>query len=170
MLIGSMHTYTVSRFLRCLSVGLLCFSVLPQLAAGQCEFPQQPLRAFEASEAVFVGVVLDVSDVSAVGWNGRPTVAITVRMLQSWKGPIADTLTMLGWETTNDYQFEVGRTYLVYARYVRPELEYLHSSSCTPTRPIQEAEDRILALGRPHWPEHCIAVRIVRGERVCERR
>jgi hypothetical protein len=138
-------------------------------AAAECVFPQHPLRALEASEAVFVGLVLDVGEVAVSGPEDS-VFGITVQMLQSWKGPTADTVTMLGSASSTDYEFEVGTTYLIYARYVRPELKYLSTAYCMPTRPIEEAEDHILALGRPRWPEHCFAIRVVRGRRVCYRR
>jgi hypothetical protein len=156
--------------LRKLSLSILCWSILASDAASQCYSPQDPLRALEAADAVFVGLVLELPEVFVTPLGDTFPTRIRLHMVASWKGPTADTLTMLGLVASDAYSFKLGKTYLVYAKYVGPELEYLSSPNCTPTRPYEEARDHLLALGRPLWPEDCVATRIVEGEVVCQRR
>jgi hypothetical protein len=85
----------------------------------QCQSSQVPLRAQKAAEAVFVGEVLGFSEASITRQGDTIPARIHVRMLQSLKGPTADTLAMLR-PDADAYPFELGKTYLIFARYVGP--------------------------------------------------
>lgn len=107
------------------------------------------------STAVFVGEVIALDYVPAVDERGHPAEMLVVRMLAGpwWKGDESrevalHTLTHRypnGTASTesHEYQYEKGRTYLVYAYASRGGL---HANGCSRTRPIEEAASDIAAL------------------------
>jgi hypothetical protein len=114
--------------------------------ACSCMMPGTPLESLEQSSAVFAGTVSSVEPSSDL--NIKVTFAVT----ESWKGA---TTTPLVISTGKDsamcgFNFEQGKTYLVYA--YDNEDGGLSAGLCSRTHEIVPNDEDIAALGTPTKP------------------
>lgn len=105
-----------------------------------------PCQAYKKAAAVFVGTATEVSSRKIEIDTGEHKVSHNVSVTkfnveQVLKG-IGDITAVI---TSDDYSFEKGRKYLVYA--YNDSKEGLKTGSCMRTRPFPEAEDDLEILG-----------------------
>jgi hypothetical protein len=138
---------------------MLAAMTLPRSALAALTFPltlawatPAPARACTCAErtleqhiadadAIFEARVVSVEPLNPAGAGGGP-LRVTLDVVQTWRDANAESLEAItpGHAAACGYPFEVGRTYLVYARRVDGAL---HVGLCSRTRPIEEAgEDR----------------------------
>ena len=107
---------------------------------------QTPEQAFESAGAVFEGRVLETQMEQGRPEGSLPRVRVRFGVVQSWKGVKSEQL----WAITPSareacgYDFQVGRSYLVYASSGGSEMTV---SSCGHTKPIAEAQTELKSLG-----------------------
>jgi hypothetical protein len=113
--------------------------------ACSCAPPPPPKEALEAAGAVFTGKVKSVKAA------GEFQLEVTFEVDRSWKWVEKGTVTLY---TGNDgaicgYGFEVGKSYLVYARFIERDAEKVLSTNiCTRTAAVGDAKDDLAALGK----------------------
>lgn len=120
----------------------------PGGAVCSCAGPVSPREQFERSDAVFRGVVVNVSTrrerYGPDQWLLRRRVV--VRVTERWKG--AETATVVVrtgmYDADCGYPFERGREYLIYARAFRDS--QLATGICTRTSRVEQAEEDLREL------------------------
>lgn len=107
--------------------------------ACDCARAGQPCRAFQTTPVVFSGEVVSIAHRVARGKGDYEDV--TFRVITSLKGTRATTLHVATGMGGGDcgFSFVVGRRYVVYA--LRSDQTTLSTSSCTRTRPVEDAAD-----------------------------
>lgn len=134
----------------------------PYRRAYACEvgLPQPQSEEFNNSVAVFSGTVAKIQKLTLAGASDRLAVSFDVD--RYWKSPNPN-------ENDNDYyknliiitsmdsggcgyDFEAGKTYLVYARMAWPVDGYLYTSLGSRTRPIENAGQDLAVLGEGTIP------------------
>jgi len=125
----------------------------PRAHAHSCD----PLRGMNAlqemrdSAVVFIGTAREARPAPA-----RPSgdvlssdpVTYVFDVHAYWRGPVGRRTEV--WSTYDGQQYQVGRTYLVYAS--RSHLAEFYDDKCSRTRWIERARDDLLALGPPIIP------------------
>jgi hypothetical protein len=140
---------------------LLAVTLNPE-SAYACSCASQTVEeAVSSSDAVFEGRVVEVrkgADSSSVS-----TRMNTVRLLvvRSWKGVAKEAVTVR--TATNEagcgYPFRANQSYLVYANSSQAGLQ---TGLCSRTRPIDEAEEDLDALGMGEVP---VSARLTQDEK-----
>jgi GAF domain-containing protein len=108
-----------------------------------------PAESLEKSGIVFAGTVYDLHAAqfeSVVG--DRASVVLKEAHFTAdrvWRGDVGSDVVLLTGSSDCDYQFEQGRTYLVYA-VVDPATGYFTASNCSPTKRIELADDDLRLL------------------------
>lgn len=96
-------------------------------------------RAFARSDAVFEGRVVDVE------YGPEGDRRATLDVVQQWKGVDHERVVVTTSERMRcGIPFAVGTSWLVYARRIGDELT---TGSCWRTRPVEEAQEDLAALG-----------------------
>ena len=139
---------------------LLLVAVLfrgPPPSYASCAGPLSVAEEFRGSDAVFSGVAVRVDPDRALGplVVSRQSVRFEVR--QAWKGVSTTRVRVRGmhdYRGSDDYPFEEGRSYLVYAY---GEDGALVTNGCKGTKPLDEAGADLHELGLP-------TVRLVEGD------
>lgn len=126
-----------------LVVVLLGMRIAPA-AACTCAVNPSPGEEFDLSAAVFTGRVVQIDLLRGTGV--RTPVRVTLETETVWKGPVRNNMVVF---TAIDsgacgFAFNVGWTYLVYARGPESALEV---SSCTRTRVVSQAGTDLIDLG-----------------------
>ncbi|MEM6801038.1 MAG: hypothetical protein AAF696_06510 [Bacteroidota bacterium] len=132
---------------------LLIFSLLPaQLRACTCEEGKGPQSYFEAANQIFVGKVIGVNS----NWISGG-MKYTFLVEKTWKRG-ADSLLVVntGWDYECGYQFEEGKTYLVYGT----KKFSLKTDACMGNKVLKEAEADLVFLGEGNLPRKSVAVPI----------
>ena len=112
--------------------------------ACSCIAPPPPKKAMEQAHSVFSGKVTKVEKA------GEEELAVTLELAATWKGAAGKELTLY---TPNQsaacgYNFEKGKSYLVYANQIkRGEEKVLETNICTRTALLADAKDDLKALG-----------------------
>src|SRR5262249_47611344 len=134
-----------------LVVPLVALAVLaaaaPYARACSCA-PSDFYADFAASNAIFIGEVLDIS---SPGTEDPPLVSVTMRVETTWKGelptPTTHVLTASSGASCG-FSFRVGARYLVYA--YRPEVapasDELWATLCTRTHETSPTDPDLLLL------------------------
>jgi hypothetical protein len=119
----------------------LLISALAPVASADCRPNPPPATALSEAAAVFVGRVV------SAGRNGE-WFTFEFEADFAWKGVAQRRVTVLSEEPgcARGYHFEVGTTYLVYAR-ARPA--GLVAEDCSRTEPLERAGPDLAELGRP---------------------
>jgi hypothetical protein len=101
-----------------LAFGLLIIAA-PVASACEC-MPPSHSKAFRKAAAVFVGEVVDISDSDVPIVEGANySVAVKFKVIEYWKGRVGTEITVhteQGVMSCNEYKFQKGEKYLVYAR------------------------------------------------------
>ena len=146
---------------------LVASSTAPEASAcATCSCrPKQPRVARDSAQGVFSGRVIALSDRpvpspdtslrgaarrdAEIAYLGRADerLRVTIEVYRVWKGAFG---TQADVYTANEccicgFAFELGKEYLVYA--YRPRSGRLHTSICSRTRAIAQAEADLEALG-----------------------
>jgi len=125
--------------------------------SGVGSIEAQVSHAKQYSDAVFAGSVIRVDSTSApyvTGTRGNRSLyrRATMVLRRQWKGALPDTVEV--WTPRNGamcgYEFEMGKSYLVFARL--GETGRLHTGLCTLTQSLGRAARYVLALGEPVVP------------------
>jgi hypothetical protein len=97
---------------------------------------QQVAEAYQEAGAVFSAKVLSVTKLPAEG-----KTKVKVKLVKSWKGKLTKTLTIItGLDSAGcGYEFEKGKTYLIYA--YRDEDKKLNTNLCLRTAGITSNQD-----------------------------
>lgn len=116
--------------------------------------PQAVRLEIEGSAAVFLGTVVRV-EVPGIGNLETPLSGdevVTVALDRRWKGPARDTLVVRTPMLVSmcGYDFEEGRTYLIYAR--ENAEGTLYTTRCSFTVPVDEAARDLRILRRLFGP------------------
>ncbi|HEX8694281.1 MAG TPA: hypothetical protein VF746_17805 [Longimicrobium sp.] len=129
----------------------------PCAAAGSfcdCMPPVSPRASLERMDAVFRGVVVDVSlrPDERDGPRWLPPTRVVVRVTGRWKGADADTVVVRTGMGGGDcgFHFEPGGEYLIYA-YAAEGAE-LTTGICTRTRQIEHAAEDLRELREAYRP------------------
>ncbi len=133
------------RFLIAASVvAILGLAAHRSAAACSCVMPPPPQEAMASAAAVFEGTVTDVRGPKDDQSGSRE---VDLRIGRRFKGAEADTVTVTtaGSSAACGYNFELGRTYLVYAG--EEDGGQLATSLCSRTARIEDAGDDLSALG-----------------------
>ena len=105
--------------------------------------------AYEKAEAVFYGKVLKIRKSKLFN-----KLQVTFKILETWKGTTTERIIVttegLGFGVC-PYDFDVGKTYLVYA--YTWESKVLQTSHCTRTKELSEAERDLRVLGKGNAPK-----------------
>lgn len=123
------------------------FSYLPSASACKCA-PRAVAEELADASAVFEGRVTQIQDLSEGDAPQARQLRVTLALVRVWKSlESVETVEV----TTNidsaacGFYFEQGRSYLVYAR--ADAGEPLRVTSCSRTRPMQDAAEDLAALG-----------------------
>lgn len=131
---------------------LLVFSIFAFIApifsahACSCAEPPSPAEAFQKTEAVLLGKVIDIQE-----GPGPRHITAKIRVVKIWKGGRGFTAEVL---TTSDrgamcgFNFQDGKTYLIYA--YKNQDERLETNNCTRSAPQEGArEDFAFLMSQP---------------------
>ena len=128
-----------------LLIALIVSALTSEVLACTCLSKETPKGAYKSAANIFTGTVLSIEQ------SPPYEIRITFRVLRSYKGFVAETITVrtafLGSECA--YYFEGGKSYLVYA-YGHPNS--LNTSNCSRTSPIHESQEEIRSLGNGRDP------------------
>lgn len=108
----------------------------------RCNATESPLQALRSYDAVFSG---RVSSIRKINWYDYQA---TFQVKDAWKGveegkiPVDSTT----FRTSCGYAFKLGESYLVYA-YQHNGVLFAHH--CSRTRPLENAQEDVTALGVP---------------------
>lgn len=121
----------------CSAAALLFTFIVPLREASACSclpWPP-PAQAVAQVDAVFLGKVLAFNEIA-----GQQRRLAHIEVLKIWKGRAqeADSVTTALNEAACGYDFEIGKTYLVYAH--KDENGGLYTHLCTRTRPESQAQ------------------------------
>ncbi len=110
--------------------------------------------AFAEAQAVFSARVLKIKHRKSTDRNPNPPVQITFKVLESWKGVKTEKIVVA--TDDNRYggcgsEFEVGKSYLVYAYYWQSDK--LETDQCTRTNELLDAERDLKLLGKSNAPK-----------------
>lgn len=104
-------------------------------------------QAKKESKAVFTGKVLEIIENTDDSY-----ITVKLKVLNSWKGKLTNEITVLtGIDDGNcRYQFEVNKTYLVYAYNgtTYSSEESFETTQCTRTTDVSEATEDIKLLDK----------------------
>jgi hypothetical protein len=121
----------------------------------ECEPPSQP-KAYRRAAAVFVGKVIEVRDSNVPIVKGSDySVAVKFRVSRYWKGSGEPELTVHTEQSVlscNQFKFQVGEEYLVYAR----GKELIVFAGCSRSAPLSDANyirDELKKLGPGKRPK-----------------
>jgi hypothetical protein len=119
----------------------------PALACDCAELPP-PDAAMSEADAVFAG---EVTETRIVGDELTGDLIARIAVSDVWKGDVTETVEV---RTATDtamcgYPFQPNKSYLVYAN---GGAERLRVSLCSRTRPIEQAEEDLAALGMGYVP------------------
>jgi hypothetical protein len=119
--------------------------------ACQCAEPPPPAVAAARADAVFTATVSSIENGSLTTGNGStlPTHVVHMHVDLAWRAMEAgDDIAVVTSNTDAacGYPFAVGRAYLVYA--VRSDGAWV-ASLCSRTRPLDDANEDLAALGSP---------------------
>ena len=162
----------ISRRLMLLLAGsalLLAPLLTVQLATGagrahacKCGPPPPPLEALDEASAVFTGTVVSFetfsfeaefeSDRTESYWS------VELDVDRVWKGPVASTTFVYVWHgpACGYGNFNIGEDFLVYTHqrsYDEVDDDTLFVSFCSRTRPLEDADEDLKALGDGQAPE-----------------
>ena len=123
--------------------------------ACECEAPTQP-KAFRRAAAVFVGRVIEVRDSNVPIVEGADySVAVKFRVGRYWKGGGQPELTIhteQGVLSCNQFKFQEGEEYLVYAR----GKQLIVFAGCSRSAPLSDTDyirDELKRLGPGKIPK-----------------
>lgn len=116
------------------TIGLVIFC-FQSVSACSCGISPPPCSEYAESEAVFVGKVIKISEVTEENLYQN----IEVEVIQNFKGVESKKVwTSIG-QTSCDYEdFEVGKTFLIYGNLGREDKTYFGTSYCSRTREYKE--------------------------------
>lgn len=128
-------------------IGVMIISVSyssPAFACS-CTEPPPPAEAFEKADAVFSGKVVEIKKEISNQMSSAQRIPVKFDVQKVWKGPAEKTITISTALSSAScgYEFEYGKTYLVYAY----GDESLQTSLCTRTKLFADAYEDLLALG-----------------------
>lgn len=138
-------------FLYVLVVSATCVGFTAKAYACSCLVGTRE-KEFEVAAAVFEGQVTSVAPRPEVrGSSGKITEA-TLKVVQAWKGIQTQQTTVLTPASASEcgMSFEVGKSYLIYAKAL--EGSNLGVTTCSRTRKISEAQGDIRAMGMGSVP------------------
>ncbi len=128
-----------------------CFIFGSVAALAHCLLPLTPCEwyAFHHGQPTFIGTALSDETVSDAIQRGEKTLHITVqkvtfRVEEPFEDMPNTTVDVYGFGTINDFGFQVGTRYLVYA--FRGKDGKIRTQKCTRTAPVNEAADDISFL------------------------
>lgn len=139
---------------------LLCtfFYTNPPAFACSCLAPPDPVTARDRSDAVFSGTVLQVNE--AVDWSNfmpfirpiRKQVEVIFEVQSTWKGVTTSQVRIVTESNSAacGFDFQQGKSYLVYASYHEGNELYTHL--CTRTTGLANAGDDLALLGQGSPP------------------
>lgn len=142
--------------LAALAAAVTAFALVPRTAhACSCVMPPGPEEALETYDAVFVGRVHDVRMIERTFPDEEPSSPLSTIYMNEvrvavetvWKGELGGAATILTGMGGGDcgYSFERARSYLVYAG-IDPETGIVGTSICSPTKPLDQADEDIAVL------------------------
>jgi hypothetical protein len=120
----------------------LVLALAERADACECGTPG-PCQALSYADAVFTGVVTDVSPVLTPDGNGVTGVVTTLVADRSFVGPTG-TVVLEARLSSCEFQFRVGERYLVYARRVSDGS--LTTSLCSRTKLLADADEDLAFL------------------------
>ncbi len=133
------------------TLGIFAFLIFTNIDAYACScFPrgdeplkQQVNKAKNDSQTVFSGKVLEV-----IRKPGNFQVIVKLRVENLWKGNVSRQITVLTGADSAlcGYNFEVGKSYLIYAS--GADVNNLQTNICTRTANLSEAKADIKILGK----------------------
>ena len=119
--------------------------------ACSCERPESPARELKRATAVFTGRVIrinrDRQTRNKFGYDEGP-VEVVLRVKQAWKGVKTRSVTLIIPYATPGmcgYPFELGSSYIVYAR--ANDQDSLSTSLCSRTSRLKDAREDLDELG-----------------------
>jgi len=132
------------------SVSFACSCAPPRI--GETEIERIKV-AHQKAKAIFSGKVLKVKVRKSSDTNPFPSVQVTFKVLETWKG--VETEKVIIATEDNRYggcgsEFKVGKTYLVYA--YTSESGGLETNQCTRTNELPEEERDLKVLGKGNGP------------------
>jgi hypothetical protein len=142
------------------SMLLNLFTVPEEAYACSCAYQPDPKKALEAAHIVFAGKVLDVKeDVwvdpkegSVYGWRK----AVRFEVNQVWKGVDQKefiVLTNAGGESACGFDFEIGKSYLVYSyKNNRADKDEWETGTCSRTNLLSAAKPDLEQIGQGQKP------------------
>lgn len=141
------------KFATTLAVWLMSVSIS---AATLCIKPGTPCQwyALHHGQPTFIGTALSDEVVSDVLDLGGRSLSVTVhkvmfRVEERFEGTLDSTVDIYGYGTVNDFHFEVGTRYVVYAGLGKDGK--LRTAKCTRTAPLSEAAEDISFLRSLPW-------------------
>jgi len=120
--------------------------------ACQCGSIPAPREAAAKSKAVVAAVVTGISEAKIpIDLDGRRDIVaakrVKLRVQRVWKGAVSPTLHLITGVTNCDFNFRVGRTFLIYVEPVTHSPENLTATICKPTKLYRDAKRDLVALG-----------------------
>jgi hypothetical protein len=111
---------------------------------------QGTLRRLGESKAVFSGKVIEeharlVGTTLKVGY-----VTTTIKVEHWWKGGTSEEIVLVGWRSSCDFAFTLGKEYLVFAHEHEGKLQ---THACSRNQNLDEAEAELKALGKGVKPK-----------------
>lgn len=129
-------------------IAALLFFLIPMEVFGLCLVPPTPCEWYAAhhGQPTFIGTAVSTETVSDVLQLGEHVMPVTVQKVTfNVEEPFEDTssrsVTVYGSGTTNDFHFQEGIRYLVYAW--RGKDGKIRTEKCTRTAPVSEAAEDI---------------------------
>lgn len=140
-----------------------CLSVLmpSKTYACSCEVQTDPVKAVEASKAVFTGKVLAIKNkVMDIEGILDQKVAVLFDVEQTWKGTAQTqvvVLTNLG-SPSCGFNFEVGKSYLAFANAYDHHDSELGTSICSLTGGLTSATEKLAKMGPGIKPTEIVSL------------
>jgi hypothetical protein len=129
-------------------IAAVLFFLIPLQVFGLCFVPATPCEWYAAhhGQPTFIGTAVStetVSDVLQVGEHATPGTVqkVTFKVEEPFEDTSSRSVTVYGFGTTNDFHFQEGVRYLVYAW--RGKDGKIRTGDCTRTAPVSEAAEDI---------------------------
>ena len=138
---------TVRRIRFVLTLALLLGAVRAQdVQACSCGSGAPPCEAAWRADAVFAGIVTAIEQVDHLDGSSYRSSLVTIEIQRGFINASPGTVQLATGTGAGDcgYRFVTGRRYLVYAS--KTESGRISTSSCSRTRPLEEAADDIAYL------------------------